>query len=77
MHMFEKQKVKSLLNVYPGMISLTSDLWTSLITDRYICLTTHFIDKDWGLSKRLLSFSFMPPPHNGASLVEEICSLLE
>jgi hypothetical protein len=77
MHMLEKQKVKSLLNVCPGRISLTSDLWTSLKTDGYICLTAHFIDKNWVLSKRVLSFSFMPPPHNGASLAEKICSLLE
>jgi hypothetical protein len=29
MHMLEKQKVKSLLNVCPQRISLTSDFWTS------------------------------------------------
>jgi hypothetical protein len=55
MHLLEKQKVKSLLNVCTGRISLTSDMWTSLKTDEYICLTTHFIDKNW-----VLSFSFMP-----------------
>jgi hypothetical protein len=77
MHMLEKQKVKSLLNVYHGRISLTSDLWTSLTTDGYICLIAHFIDKNWALSKRVLNFSFMPPPHNDVSLAEKICSLLE
>jgi hypothetical protein len=77
MHMLEKQKVKALLNVCPGMISLTSNLWTSLTTDGYICLTAHFIDKNWVLSKRVLSFSFIPSPHNGASLAEKIHSLLE
>jgi hypothetical protein len=46
MHMLEKQKVKSLLNVCPGRISLTSDLWTYLTTDSYICLIAHFIDKN-------------------------------
>jgi len=73
----EKQKVKSLLNVCSGRISLTFDLWTSLTTNGYICLTAHFIDKNWVLSKRVLSFSFMPPPHNGASLTKNIYSLLE
>jgi len=77
MHMLKKQKVKSSLNVCLGRISLTSNLWTSLKTDGYICLTAHFIDKNWALSKRVLSFSFMPPPHNGASLAENICCLLE
>jgi hypothetical protein len=46
MHMLEKQNVKSLLNVCPGRISLTSDLWTSLKTDGFICLTANFIDKN-------------------------------
>jgi hypothetical protein len=76
MYMLEKHKVKSLLNVCPGRINLTSDLWTSLTTDGYICLTAHFIDNNLVLSKRVLSFSFMPPPHNGASLAEKIYSLL-
>jgi hypothetical protein len=77
MHMLEKQKVKPLLNFCPGRISLTSDLWTSLTTNGYICLTAHFIDKNWVLSKRVLMFSFMPPPHNDASLAENIYNLLE
>jgi hypothetical protein len=46
MHLWEEQKVKSLLNVCTGMISLTFDMWTSLTTDGYICLTAHFIDKN-------------------------------
>jgi hypothetical protein len=77
MHMLEKQKVKSLLNICPGRISLTSDLWTSLTTDGCICLTGYFIDKNWVLSKRVLSFSFMPPSHNDASLIEKIYSVLK
>jgi hypothetical protein len=77
MHMLEKQKVKSLLNVCPWRTSLSSNLWTSLTTDGYIFLTAHFIDKNWVLSKMVLSFSFMSPPHNGASLAEMIYRLLE
>ena len=46
MHLLEKQNVKSLLNVCARRISLTYDLWTSLKTDGYICLTAHFIDKN-------------------------------
>jgi hypothetical protein len=72
MHLLEKQKVKSLLNVCTGRISLTSDMWTSLKTDEYICLTTHFIDKNW-----VLSFSFMPPSHNSVSLAQKIYDLLQ
>jgi hypothetical protein len=77
MHLREKERIKSMLNVCPGRICLTSDLWTSLKTDGYICLTAHFINKDWVLTKRVLNFSFMPPPHNGSSLSNMIHDLLE
>ncbi|KAG2720923.1 hypothetical protein I3760_02G056800 [Carya illinoinensis] len=60
----------------PGRICLTSDLWTSLSTDGYMCVTAHFLDKKWDLKKRVLNFSFMPPPHNGISLSEKIYNLL-
>jgi hypothetical protein len=56
----EKHMVKSMLNVCPGKICLTSDSWTSLTTDGYMCLTTHFVDKGWVLHKRVLNFSLMP-----------------
>jgi len=51
MYLREKQRVKSMSNVCSVRICLTSDLWTSLTTDGYMCLTTHFVDKDWVLHK--------------------------
>jgi hypothetical protein len=45
--------------------------------DIYICLTAHFISKDWVLIKRVLKFSFMPPPHNGNALSDMILNLLQ
>jgi len=77
LHIREKQKVKFMLNGCPGRICLTSDLWTFLNTDRYMCLTTYFIDKNWVLTKRVLNFSFMPPPHNNISLCEKTYNMLE
>jgi hypothetical protein len=77
MYLREKEKVKSMLSVCPGRICLTSDLWTSLTTDGYICLTAHFISKDWVLMKRVLNFSFMPPPHSGNALSDMVLHLLQ
>ncbi|KAL5576694.1 hypothetical protein UlMin_018393 [Ulmus minor] len=37
-HQKEKARVKSLLHAAPGRISITSDLWSSLISDGYILL---------------------------------------
>jgi len=64
----EKLRLKRLLENVPGRVSFTSDAWTSLTSDGYICLTAHFIDKDWKLQKRILNFSYMPPPHTGIAL---------
>ena len=72
----EKCKVKKMLEESPGRICLTSDLWTSLATDGYMCVTAHFIDKNWVLQKKVLNFCFMPPPHDGVSLADKIKSLL-
>jgi hypothetical protein len=77
LHLREKQKVKFMLNGCPVRICLTFDSWTSLTTDGYMCLTTHFIDKNWVLSKMVLNFSFMPPPHNDISLCEKMYNMLK
>ncbi|XP_017972506.1 PREDICTED: zinc finger BED domain-containing protein RICESLEEPER 3 [Theobroma cacao] len=76
MHKREKCKIQSLLQESPGRICLTFDLWTSVVTDGYKCLTAHFVDKNWVLQKRILNFSYMPPPHNGVALSRKIYALL-
>ncbi|XP_042973044.1 zinc finger BED domain-containing protein RICESLEEPER 2-like [Carya illinoinensis] len=75
-HREKKKRIRCFLNDSPGRISLTSDLWTSITTDGYTCITAHFLDKKWVLQKRVLNFSFMPPPHNGISLSEKNFNLL-
>lgn len=73
----EKAKLNEALRRAPGRIAITSDCWTSITTDGYISLTTHFIDKNWRLAKRVLAFSFIPPPHTGAALAEKMTSMLK
>ncbi|KNA13143.1 hypothetical protein SOVF_119460 [Spinacia oleracea] len=66
-----------MLQSVPGKISLTSDCWSSITTDGYISLTAHYLDARWSLQKRILNFSFMPPPHTGVAMVEKIYNLLK
>ncbi|KAL4564394.1 hypothetical protein LXL04_028458 [Taraxacum kok-saghyz] len=47
MYSFEKSKLLDMLQVFPGKIALTSDCWTSVTSDGYISLTTHFVDQNW------------------------------
>ena len=76
MYKREKERMKSVLTSVPNRVCLTSDLWTSIAIDGYICVTAHFIDANWILPKRVLNFCFTPPPHNGVSLFEKVYKLL-
>lgn len=59
----ERKKLKILLRSV-SKISLTTDIWTSSSQKlSYMCLTGHFVDRDWKLQKRVLSFVEIPPPH--------------
>lgn len=55
----EKLRIYHMLRTTPGRISLTSDLWNSITTDGYMCVTAHFITKDWVLQKRVINFVSM------------------
>ena len=44
MYKREKERMKSMLTFAPGRVCLTSDLWTSIAIDGYMCVTTHVID---------------------------------
>ena len=49
MYKREKERIKSVLTSVPGRVCLTSDLWISISTDGYMCVTAHFIDANWVL----------------------------
>ena len=45
----EREKLKSSFALLGGRICLTLDLWSSITTDEYMVITTHFIDEEWKL----------------------------
>ncbi|KAF9607656.1 hypothetical protein IFM89_037889, partial [Coptis chinensis] len=64
----EQSALKDILRSVPGKVCLTSDLWTSNQKLGYMCITAHFIIKDWKLHKRVLSFPVLPAPHTGRAI---------
>ncbi|XP_077228329.1 zinc finger BED domain-containing protein RICESLEEPER 2-like [Tasmannia lanceolata] len=60
----EKEKLKLALGKVDGRICFTSDVWSSITQDGYICLTAHFVDEDWRL-------------HNNASTCDNLQDILK
>lgn len=63
----EKTKIKNLFRKSSQRICLTTDSWTSLQNVSYMCLTAHFIDKDWILHKRIINFCVISS-HKGEAI---------
>ncbi|KAH9724680.1 BED-type domain-containing protein [Citrus sinensis] len=57
MFLEEKGILKSLICKNKQRVSLTTDIWTSVQNMSYMVVTIHFIDSDWCLHRKILSFS--------------------
>ncbi|KAJ1689773.1 hypothetical protein LUZ63_013928 [Rhynchospora breviuscula] len=67
----DRDEIKKLFR-NTSRISLTSDCWTSNTTVGYMSLTTHYVDAEWKLQKRIISFIDLSPPHSGQVLADGI-----
>ncbi|XP_078156062.1 zinc finger BED domain-containing protein RICESLEEPER 2-like [Carex rostrata] len=54
--------------ILDSCVSFTSDIWTSSVHLGYLCLTTHFIDKDFKFQKKITYFKQIPYPHTGVNV---------
>ena len=53
----EKAGLKTLFSVEKQRVSLTKDIWTCPTTSySYMVITGHWINTDWEMQKRILSF---------------------
>ncbi|KAL3344779.1 hypothetical protein AABB24_023960 [Solanum stoloniferum] len=64
----EKELLKAELALISSRVCLTSDMWTSLVSNGYMCVTAHYVNINWVLQKRVLIFRHVPPPHSGVVL---------
>ncbi|KAL5758800.1 hypothetical protein ACOSP7_021411 [Xanthoceras sorbifolium] len=70
----EKAKLKNYFSRSKERVCLTTDTWTSVQNINYMVITCHFIDYEWRLQKRILSFSQIVD-HSGDSIgrcIEEV-----
>ncbi|KAJ8631852.1 hypothetical protein MRB53_025175 [Persea americana] len=67
----ERKKLKSMFLKSKQRICLTTDAWTSNQNLSYMCLTSHWIDKDWNLHKKILNFCVISS-HKGEAIGRRI-----
>ncbi|KAH9685852.1 hypothetical protein KPL70_014129 [Citrus sinensis] len=71
MFLEEKEILKSLICKNKHRVSLTTDIWTSVQNMSYMVITAHFIDSDWCLHRKIISFSVIED-HKGKSIGKKI-----
>ena len=63
-----KQKLISEISKGSFKTSLTSDIWSSQNNSDYFCVTAHYIDNNWILQKRILSFIELEYQHTANNI---------
>ena len=64
----ERENLKQYFAKFEGKICLTSDIWISLMHKGFLCINAHYIDSEWMLNKRIISFKTINTPHNGKNI---------
>ena len=72
----ERKNLKKFFKENTQRMSITTDTWTSIQRINYMCITAHFIDVEWKLHKKIISFVPIQS-HKGESIAKalEICLL--
>ena len=60
--------MKTFFENYEDKFCLMSDMWTSRQHMSYLSLTTHYIESDQNLNKKILSFKMVESPHTGITI---------
>ncbi|XP_019171114.1 PREDICTED: zinc finger BED domain-containing protein RICESLEEPER 2-like [Ipomoea nil] len=70
----ERLNLKKFFRTSSQRVSITTDTWTSIQRINYMCITAHFIDSEWKLQKKIISFVPIYS-HKGESIAKalEIC----
>ena len=52
----ERENLKQYFAKFEGKNCLTYNIWTSLMHIGFLCITAHYIDSEWMLNKKIISF---------------------
>ncbi|KAM0898892.1 hypothetical protein ACQ4PT_021648 [Festuca glaucescens] len=72
-HDKEKMKAIKYMTMLQSRVAVTTDMWTSDNQKKgYMAVTGHFIDESWKLRSILMGFIYVPAPHTGDVIAEEL-----
>ena len=66
-------KIKKEASYFSG----TTDLWSSCISEPYLCFTIHYVDTQWNLQTHCLQAHYLPEDHTGVQLQDALSVTLE
>ena len=70
-------KIIKFFENFDGRVSITSDGWTSITGDSYLCVTVHWIDNVFNLHKRIIAFDVMDESHSGINIYNRMNGTLK
>src|SRR5277367_1906993 len=73
----EIKKIREILQNFPGRISYTTDIWTSISVEAFIVITAHFINKEWKLQSVIVDFIQIWGKHSGENIKKIFISFLQ
>nr|GMC69029.1 zinc finger BED domain-containing protein RICESLEEPER 2-like [Ipomoea batatas] len=68
LYLKEKALLKSMIS--ESRVSFTTDIWTAATTVSYMVITAHYIDVNWQLHRKIISFKPISN-HKGETIVEQ------
>jgi hypothetical protein len=71
----EKAKLKTFIKQQCERVCIITNAWTSQLQDSYMVVTSHFIDSEWKLHKKLIGFA-MVKGHKGDDIGKTIMRCL-
>ena len=71
----EKQLIIKEFNNHSSIVSMTSNIWTNQRNESFTCVTTHYIDSNWKLHKKISGFHKIFHSHDGYLIYDSLISV--
>ena len=75
-YLLMKEQLLATLQAIP-YVAVTSDIWTSRVTQAYITLTVHFITDDWKMESKVIQTEEIPERHTGENISLRLTNVSE